>query len=158
TAPVTGSSAVGKSIVNGVLMDDPDFIAEQRREGKLPAEALPEGTIPEREEGADNVPPPEPEPTVEGGVAQLPLAGKLDGERLKTFEKDAHLYFLMGEARKRYQARYQEAKKEAARGRPGAMEGEYEYLTGRWLRLNDPSRWLRCPRTEEGGCGGLGDV
>jgi hypothetical protein len=157
-APAAGLSAVGKSIVNGVLMDDPPNIAEKRREGKIPAGVVPEITIPDRGEGADEVPTPGPEPTFEEWFATLPLAGQLDGDRLKTFEKDAHLYWLMRGARKQYEARYQEAKKEAACGRRGAMEGEYEYRTRCWLRLNDPANWVRCPRTEEGGCGGLGEL
>jgi hypothetical protein len=149
---------VGQCRVNGVLVDDPPDIAEKRRQGTIPAGVVPVVTIHDAGEAGDEAPTPEPEETFEEWFATLPLAEQLDGDCLQIFAKDVQLYYLMREPRKQYQARYQEAKKEAARGRRGVKVGEYEYRTGAWLKHNDPSHWLLCPRTEEGGCGGLGEL
>lgn len=147
------ASSTGKSKVNGVVTDDPPDVAKARANGRIAKDVVPEVTEP--------VTPTEPEAPAEPSegdlnddawIATLPLHSKLEGDCLKTFVKDALYYRRIEPARKTFQ--HHEARVPSS----ATQRGRYAYLTKTWLKTDHPKHWLRCPATENGGCGGTGQV
>jgi hypothetical protein len=155
--PPAGSAANGKSRVNGEIVDDPPDIAAQRAAGRIAPEVIPDVTEPDGEaEGPEPVSAREPgddEPrTDEEWLEELPLRRILKDAQLKTFEADAMVYRHLEAARKTFQHHASRALKASRR------RGEYGYRVSRFLKADHPKDWLACPSTENGGCGGTGQL
>lgn len=158
----------GKARVNGVEAPDPPDVAALRKAGAIPKDVVVEIDEPEPEPIPDE-PEDSPdlesegevhpsEPTDDEWLESLPLSSVLTGSTLRVFRRDALLYRRMEQARKTYQHHFRRESKALARKNHGVLVGEYEQRMGRWLRLEHPKDWKRCPPPEHGGCDGNGGV
>jgi hypothetical protein len=147
---------LGKSRVNGELRDDPPDVAALREQGRIAPDVVPEVTEPEpAPEPTAPGPPPTPteaELSDEEWLATLPLREHLEGRPRSLFDADALLYRRLESPRKTFQHHATRMLNAARR------KGEYGYRVSRFLRIDHPRHWLACPRTEDGGCGGSGQV
>jgi|GEM_PF-3045504 len=146
----------GRSLVNGVEADDPPDVAALRAAGKIAPGVVVE--VVEPGPPAETAATPEPEPsdadaTDEQWLATLPARGHLDGAQRKTFDADALVYRRLEPARKTFAHHASRAVNAA-----GRRQGEYGYRVTRFLATDHPRHWLVCPRVEDGGCGGTGNV
>lgn len=91
-------------------------------------------------------------------LSALPLYSRLQGIPKDIFRRDALLYRRMAPYRRAYAARATKELKEARRGTSRSKDGKYAFRLRWHLSFPDPSRWLICPATEHGGCGGTGQV
>lgn len=144
---------------DGTLVDDPDDIADMRRKGMIPRDAVPEiDEMPEGgqtvEEIAEEI---EERRAIQDDVTDddwldgLPLCSVLEGKVLKRFRADAMQVRRMRHATAAFKAA---ASSLMGHVWKGIFSGRVEYL----LSLPDPKTWAACPRPEEhtGGCGGTG--
>jgi hypothetical protein len=91
-------------------------------------------------------------------LATLPLAGKLTGVSLDVFRRDALLWRRMQPPFRSYSHHARVEMKAARKGTSRSTEGQYAANLSWHLRFQDPSRWLVCPPTDKGGCGGAGRI
>lgn len=151
---------IGKlATVNGHAAPDPPDVAMARARGAIPATAVVEVHEPtemtdladtaeaiaeEAAQAADAL-------SDDDWLAELPLTTVLKGTQLKTFRADAILYRLMEQPRSTF-------RHHAARAMKGRDKGDYAWRLRRFLKTDHPKSWLRCPTTENGGCGGTGVI
>jgi hypothetical protein len=145
--------------VNGHAAPDPPDIAKARKAGVIPANAVVDVHEPDEvtdladtteaiaEEAAAG------EDALSDGdwLASLPLFGALRGTPLKVFSADAIAYRELEKPRVTF-------RHHAARVLKDKDKGVFAHKVKRFLRLDHPKSWLRCPTTENGGCGGTGAV
>lgn len=145
----------GRSIVDGVEQDDPPDVAEARRNGFIPADAVPVVS-----KGTSEHPAFEPEPEAEEDemhwVDNLPLASVLQGAQLTSFRREAAFYRRFNEARKGATLAFVGIKAGIGREYPGVSVTPYEDRVSRSLKVNGPAEWTVCPDNDSGGCGGTG--
>ncbi len=150
---------VGKSKVNDELVDDPPDIAKRRRQGKIAPNAIPEVDDP----GEDTTSPLDAinEDIAEreaiqadlsdaDWLATLPLSSKLEGVPLRTFQGEAIIYRNW---EREIKARRVQGKKIWNQIK---RKGPFAHRMQRGSDIDPPEKWLRCPKTEDGGCAGEG--
>lgn len=163
-SPAPEPKAPPKTIVNGVAKEDP-AVEKLRAAGKIPADAIVEIEDPgedatdveavrdEREEQAAKV---EADQTDDEWLATLPLSTKLEGVALDRFRRDALLYHDLEKSRRSLKAVTEKAVKERFKGT--SFKPTYRFRVEQFLRVEHPNAWRKCPKTEDGGCGGTGQV
>jgi hypothetical protein len=149
----------GKSKVNGVIVDDPPDIADRRARGLIPPDVVPDVTIPVDAVSAEGMAEEEAERraiqdeiTNEEWLGQFPVRESLTGVQRRIFDTNALIYRSHLESRLR--GLKQSLGTIPKRQRRGPLIGRVLSL----VRLDHPKRWLLCPSTKEGGCGGHGSV
>lgn len=148
----------GKSLVNGMLADDPPEIARARAAGRIAPEVVPEVTEPE---GEPTPAVPEPESAPEGDLSDeawldtLPIRSKLGENARVLFDRDALAFRKVEGARDAFALAARSVLKAA--DRRGSLPAYLHRLRG-FLRINHPKHWTLCPDEEYGGCGGKGIV
>jgi hypothetical protein len=150
----------GQTKLNGHVTDDPPDIAKNRAKGKIPAGNEVEVTEPDETTSVDAVREEIEEQTAmtddalgdEDWLATLPLTTKLTGAQLKTFQTDALAYRTLEKPRKAFAHHASRTFKAAKR------KGAYLWRVKLFLGIDHPAKWLLCPSTENGGCGGSGQV
>jgi hypothetical protein len=149
---------VGKSKVNGEIVDDPPDVAERRRQGKIAPGSIPEiddpgdettsvDTIKEEHEERQAI---QADLSDEGWMATLPLSSKLEGVPLRTFQGEAITYRKWERQIKARQVQGKEIWNQIKR------KGPFAYRLERGSNIDPPEKWLRCPKVEDGGCNGEG--
>lgn len=149
---------VGKSRVNGVLVDDPPRIARAREAGRMAAGVVPEivecDDAPSQEDyedaAAERAAIRESEVSDDEWLADLPLTAVLSGRPLAVFSEDALCY------RRLESRRLQMTRDVAAAAKRCRYNGAFFHAMRRFLKIDHPRRWVRCPPPDEGGCGGDG--
>lgn len=141
----------GQSKVNGVVQDDPAEVAEARAKGRMAADVVPEVTVPEP--GETTEPFQAPQQTDDEWLAALPLSKKLEGAALTLFQRDALDY-------RKFEPHRDTAKHHAARIFPKGKGriGAYAFAVVTFLGKGHPKTWKACPKPDDGGCGGTGQV
>lgn len=152
---------VGKSRVNGEVVDDPPEIAAKRAAGKLGPNVVPvittsdsplepsPGGKPDREPGDH-----EPE-TDEEWLQMLPAYQSLRDARRRSFMAQALMYRSLAPAVSTFKHHVTRAFTVAGRG---SDTDPYGYKLNEALKVNDPSQWTACPPLNHGGCDGIGQV
>ncbi len=157
--PESTNGPIGKSKVNGEIVDDPPDIAERRRIGKIAPNAIPEVDQPE----------PGEETTFEAikeeheerqaiqadmsdneWLVTLPLSSKLEGVPLKTFQGEAITYRKWERQIKARKIQGKEIWNQIKR------KGPFAHRIDRGSNIDPPEKWLQCPSVENGGCNGEG--
>ncbi len=154
----TSNGPVGKSKVNGEIVDDPPDVAERRRQGKIAPNAIPEvddpgedttslDAIKEEHEERQAI---QADLSDDDWLATLPLSSKLEGVPLKTFQGEAVTYRKWQRQIKARQVQGKEIWNQIKR------KGPFAHRMERGSNIDPPEKWLRCPSLENGGCNGEG--
>ncbi len=149
---------VGKSKVNGEIVDDPPDVAAARALGKIAPDVMPE--ITESVEGAtiESVSEEIEEQKAmtddslsdEDWLATLPLYSQLADICLKTFREDALAYRDLEKHRKTFIYHVTRTINKCRR------KGPYSFKLKWFLALDHPKDWVKCSDLQYGGCGGIG--
>jgi hypothetical protein len=150
----------GQTLLNGELVPDPLDIADRRRKGKIGKNAIPEVTQPDpsevtsvaaiTEEIDEEKAMTDDSLSDEDWLATLPLYNRLADTCLKTFREDALGYRSLEKHRKSFLYHVTRTVNKCRRN------GPYLHRLKGFLKIEHPSKWLRCPTRENGGCGGDG--
>lgn len=146
----------GKSLVDGVEQDDPEDVAEARRAGLIPEDAVPVVSRDSADAPTQSAEPAEEPEDELSWVNNLPLAALLQGDQLASFRREAAFYRRFNDARKAATTAYAGIKAGIGREYSGASATPYEDRVVRSLRVDGPENWTLCPDGSEGGCGGTG--
>lgn len=84
---------------------------------------------------------------------ELPLSEVLKGTPLKHFHASALLWRDLAAARRSFAAHASKAIK-----KHGRFADSYAFTVKRFLKIDHPKTWVRCPAPEHGGCGGSGQI
>ena len=154
----------GQSLVDGVLQDDPPDVARDRKKGLIPADAVPEiSTVNKDSATAEEAIESHTEAAAERSaikadqsddawVRSLPLYSKLSGVQQNTFVDDALRYRFLERV-------IDAAKKKSSESMTKFRRlGPFGNRVRRFFCMDPPEKWLLCPPTEEGGCGGSGTI
>lgn len=151
---------LGRSRVNGKVVDDPPDVAAARKAGRIPegvsveieepedAEHPIDGAIEEQQEREAI----QDEMSDQDWLESLPLYPQLSGACLKTFQDDALAYRKLTEQRRAFS--YHATRVFNAARRKGAYLWKLKFFLG----VASPDRWLLCPTPENGGCNGTGRI
>ena len=149
----------GKSRVNGQVVDDPPDIAEKRASGKIPANAVPDIEEPDEPTTLDAVAEEIAERRAiqddisdQDWLARLPLSSVLADVPLRTFQAEAIAYRHLEPKIKQF------GKEVATEFNRTRREGPLQSKLRWGLKVDPPSRWVRCAAKDQGGCGGIGTV
>jgi len=149
----------GQTTINGTIVEDPPEIAKARAAGKIPASANVEIIDPDTDDTTEEETgpvaeqlPPEVEVSDEEWFNHLPLASQLDGPCLLAFQEDALFYRHLTEHRKLFAHHAKILFNKLRR------KSTYAWRTKFYLGIDGPDKWLLCPKLEDGGCGGTGQV
>ena len=159
--------AAGKTLVNGVLEDDPDVVVELRAKGRTPVTSTvvvdnpdPNVIDAQQEAGeseAERAAIQEEAETDEEWLAKLPLASRLTGHCLRKFRQDALTYKRIHAEVKRFRHAVVIVLNQIE-GRKFVWSRPYEYVLTSPFRVEPPDKWRLCPPPDTGGCGGTGVV
>ncbi len=150
---------VGKSKVNDELVDDPPDIAKRRRQGKIAPNAIPEVDDPGEDttspldainEDIDERQAIQADLSDADWLESLPLSSKLEGVPLRTFQCEAIIYRNWEREIKARRVQGKEIWNQIKR------KGPFAHRMQRGSDIDPPEKWLRCPKTEDGGCAGEG--
>lgn len=151
----------GKCRLNGVMVDDPPDIAKQRASGQIPKNAVVDIELPEDPTTLAEVTEEREEQAAiaddmgdEDWLLTLPARASLQGSRLASFDGNAILY-------RRLEQHVKTLAYHATRAfskQPKEREGPYYWRVNSFLKFDHPRKWLVCPSTQDGGCGGTGTV
>jgi hypothetical protein len=158
------AAVVGKSRVNGVVVDDPPDIAAQRGKG-LSEKIVPDVEQPsdeELDEQRGNREKAEERRGIEGEgqtdeefLAPLPLMKQLEGYLLRDFKLNALFWRLIGSASKKYETETNSAYKQLTPHRD--FKGPVRWKVLDACGIPHPRNWRLCPPKTENGCGGSGE-
>lgn len=150
----------GQSRVNGVLQDDPDDIAEQRAQGLIPQDVIPEITGSDDEEEGETVESIresheerraiQAEITDQEWLDQLPLSSKLKNKPLRIFQADALVWRHSEKARDTFK------RVMAPLLNKSRYLGVYGSRVNSFLSFKPPHEWKSCPPQDKKGCNGSG--
>lgn len=152
----------GKSRVNGELVDDPPEVAKLRKDGLDPnvvVEVNDPGETTKVEDVAAEIE--EAKAVKEEGqtddewIESLPAYAALEPHAKTKFRDDALFWRdyakpcrdKLAQAVTPFFNKYRQRKKKA---------GAYMYAVRRFLSVEGPERWMKCPPLDKGGCGGSG--
>jgi ParB-like chromosome segregation protein Spo0J len=154
----------GQTLVDGVLQDDPPDVARDRKKGLIPADSIPEITTVNEDastaeeamqnhvEATDERAAIQAEESDDSWVKSLPLYSKLSGVQQKTFVDDALRYRFLERTLDSARKKSSESMNKFRR------LGPFGHRVRRFFCVDPPEKWLLCPPTEEGGCGGVGTL
>jgi hypothetical protein len=158
--------ALGKSIVNGVLSDDPPEIAAKRASGRMAKGIVPIVTLPDADQEQEPEDAEDPqyydgvdrgdaweEPSDDEFVSALPLSKVLSGMSLKIFQADALIWNKLQAGRRKLKLEVTPVFKEA--GSSGS-KGAYHRRVVQFLKVDHPKHWVKCTTKINGGCDGEG--
>lgn len=139
------------TLLNGEPTTDPEDVADARANGRIGEDIIVEVTEPPIVEPVEPFQP--PAQTDEEWLESLPLTSKLEGQPLKLFKADALAY-------RQFEPHRDTAKHHAARIFPnkGKKLGAYAFAVRQFLSRPHPKSWHQCPKPEDGGCDGTGQV
>lgn len=152
----------GHTRVNGQVVADPPDIARARANGRIPAGVMVEISEPEpddittveavREDIEEQAAMSDDALSDEDWLTALPLSSLLTGVHLMTFRADALVFRNLEKPRKTFAHHVNRVFNTTKR------KGAYLWRVKSFLGTEHPSKWHLCPKPEDGGCGGTGQV
>lgn len=152
----------GQTLVNGVLQDDPEEIAEQRAAGLIDEGVVPE--INDADDEGETVESIAEDRAERAAIAEeelsddekwlrsLPLYDQLENTQKRTFLGDALFWRFMEKTLESASKKSSEGINRFCRARMGP----YPALIRRTFMAPHPKAWVKCPSAKDGGCGGTG--
>lgn len=149
------NAPAGRCIVDGVERDDTPEIAALRASGKMAADHVPVVDTGASDGDDQDVPTIPPDADPREWAESLDLASQLEGDRRELFIAEAVEWRRLDHLRV--------ALANSWRGPISAMKKRtnnnlppWHQLMRRFVKANGPDKWVLCPPSEVGGCGGSG--